>query len=179
MNNPVSAILSAAGVSYSHENSEVIGSSKVEAQISRRAKEAMDDTDMGEMVAFDEGSENVLFQPSEEIRKRQFKTMAKMFEFDDVREFALVVENWTQEERRRALEKFYRMLKGEAVLTYIKEEDENDKKKDTPSPKATVNDKSKKDESVVAVVKQEPDDGPLITEDLDGVIDVEDDDDEL
>ncbi len=36
----IAAILSSAGVEYTHENSEVIGSSKVEAQLSRRAERA-------------------------------------------------------------------------------------------------------------------------------------------
>ena len=35
---PIQAILASAGVEYTHENSEVIGSSKVEASLSRRAE---------------------------------------------------------------------------------------------------------------------------------------------
>ncbi|KAI9873814.1 MAG: hypothetical protein M1823_007832, partial [Watsoniomyces obsoletus] len=35
---PIQAILSSVGVSYTHENSEVIGSSRVEAHLSRRAE---------------------------------------------------------------------------------------------------------------------------------------------
>jgi len=34
--------------------------------------------------------------------------MAKTFDFADPTEFALVVESWTQEQRRNCLEKFYR-----------------------------------------------------------------------
>lgn len=44
---PVQAILANAGVEYTHENSEVVGSSKVEASLSRRAQEAGNDVDMG------------------------------------------------------------------------------------------------------------------------------------
>ena len=39
---PIQAILSSVGVSYTHENSEVIGSSRVEAQLSRQAERAAD-----------------------------------------------------------------------------------------------------------------------------------------
>ena len=38
--NPILAILAGAGVEYTHENSEVVGSSKIEAGLSRRAVEA-------------------------------------------------------------------------------------------------------------------------------------------
>jgi len=43
--------------------------------------------------------------------------MAKTFGFEDATEFALVVESWTQAQRRNCLDKFYRIrrmrLKGE------------------------------------------------------------------
>ena len=35
--------------------------------------------------------------------------MAKTFGFESATEFALVVEGWTQEQRRNCLDKFYRM----------------------------------------------------------------------
>ena len=38
--NPITAILASAGVGYTHENSEVIGSSRIEARLGRRAEEA-------------------------------------------------------------------------------------------------------------------------------------------
>lgn len=38
--NPIQGILAGAGVEYTHENSEVVGSSKVEARLSKRAEEA-------------------------------------------------------------------------------------------------------------------------------------------
>ncbi|KAF4629959.1 hypothetical protein G7Y89_g8187 [Cudoniella acicularis] len=44
----IQAILASAGVEYTHENSEVIGSSRVEAELSRRAEEAGNDADYGE-----------------------------------------------------------------------------------------------------------------------------------
>ena len=49
-----------------------------------------------------------IYNPPSEVRKRQFCSMSKEFGFDDVVEFALVVEGWTQAQRRDALEKFYR-----------------------------------------------------------------------
>ncbi|KIW19055.1 hypothetical protein PV08_03345 [Exophiala spinifera] len=42
---PVQAILSSVGVSYTHENSEVIGTSKVEEYLSKRAEKAVGDAD--------------------------------------------------------------------------------------------------------------------------------------
>ena len=49
---PVQAILANAGVEYTHENSEVVGSSKVEASLSRRAQEAGNDLDVGDRKIF-------------------------------------------------------------------------------------------------------------------------------
>ncbi|KAL9629179.1 MAG: hypothetical protein Q9164_006988, partial [Protoblastenia rupestris] len=49
---PVQAILAGAGVEYTHENSEVVGSSKIEASLSRRAQEAGNDLDMGDRHVF-------------------------------------------------------------------------------------------------------------------------------
>ncbi|KAI9773117.1 MAG: hypothetical protein M1840_008238 [Geoglossum simile] len=121
----VQAILAGAGVEYTHENSEVIGSSRVEAQLSKRAENAGNDREMGDEKAFgrsrrdgepDEaslkyGDEHVKlrYHPPLNVRKRQFCTMAKMFGFENATEFALVVEGWTQEQRRNCLDKFYQM----------------------------------------------------------------------
>lgn len=122
VHNPVSAILAEAGISYTHENSEVIGTSKVEAQISKRAIETTKDADMGDVVAF--GSQGISgerflegyrFNPPIDIMRRQFCTMAKIFGIEDVREFALVVEGWTQKQRREALDKFYKMRRDMVV----------------------------------------------------------------
>lgn len=122
----IQAILANAGVQYTHENSEVIGSSKVEAHLSRRA-ELVDDVDWGELgeqsalfadeqaneaFADDEdlagGSFTPMFKPPQDVKERQFCSMATEFGFDTVTEFALVVEQMTQQERRDALDAFYR-----------------------------------------------------------------------
>lgn len=138
---------------YTHENSEVIGTSKVEAQISRRAMKSTDDTCLGDQRAFEEHTvptlrpppnpnpnqhliggddggdgegqegysgegewegEEIRFRPPEDVRKRQFVQMADMFGFrgedgKGARDFALVVEGWTQKQRTNALNRFYRM----------------------------------------------------------------------
>ena len=135
----VMAILAGAGVKYTHENAEVIGTSKVETRISSRAAKAGGDADWNRERAFvesqasqndpdtaalhpharpqhnsddeesaeDETKIRYRYKPSEEVRKRQFCTMAKSNGFDNVSDFALVVEGWTQEERRTALDRFY------------------------------------------------------------------------
>ena len=129
--NAVQAILAGAGVEYTHENSEVIGSSKVEARLSRRAeaqgddidrigelvfansqtRESQRDTDDGDLRMQDSssllGRAGFRYHPSEEIQKRQFCTMAQTFGFRDTTEFALIVESWTQAQRRSCLEEFY------------------------------------------------------------------------
>lgn len=177
---PIQAILLNAGVEYTHENSEVVGSSRVEATLSKRALAAgcSQDIQRGKLHVFadaaqereppppppppsssssssrrklksddagvvkkkeeegqgqaDEGSsgdddlekghqgkgekggkkrgEKVewRYHPPEQVRKRQLCAMARAYAVDDVVEFALVVEGWTQEERRRWLDGFYR-----------------------------------------------------------------------
>lgn len=123
---PVQAILASAGVEYTHENSEVVGSSTVEASLSRRAQEAGNDIDIGDQHVFadtqersekrqmedgsnEEGAIEWRYHPPQEVMKRQLCTMAKTFGFADAVEFALVVESWTQAQRRNCLEKFYRI----------------------------------------------------------------------
>jgi len=123
---PVQAILAGAGVEYTHENSEVIGSSKVEARLSRRAEEAGNDLDMAEQYVFGRSQDDAVkagggdglqyrYRPPQEVMKRQFCTMAKTFGFRDATEFALVVEGWTQAQRRNCLEKFYRLRREKLV----------------------------------------------------------------
>ncbi|KAK3903232.1 switch 2 [Staphylotrichum tortipilum] len=137
----IAAILASAGVEYTHENSEVIGTSRVEAQLSRRAElaatAAADDPEE-ESALFADSQANVVsssaaralrqgggkagsavrahyvFNPPVEVRRRQFCSMAREFGFASVTDFALVVESWTQEDRRNCLDKFYRAR--EAVL---------------------------------------------------------------
>ena len=134
---PIQAILSSAGVSYTHSNSEVIGSSRVEAQLSKRAEAAADSGHSGwdtqrqqarvfvsesQSQAQRNGNDRMVYQnereetepryryrPPEDVKRRQFCSMAKWAGYgSDVVGFALVVESWTQAERRECLEKFYR-----------------------------------------------------------------------
>jgi SNF2 family DNA or RNA helicase len=135
---PVQAILAAAGVEYTHENTEVIGTSKVESNLSRRAMARLHDVNVVNEPIFSasqsqhanvtrsEGEADTMFddeddssepnlkhvkfkyRPPVDVRRRQFCTMAQTFGFTDATEFALVVEGWTQEQRRNCLEKFYK-----------------------------------------------------------------------
>lgn len=136
----VQAILASAGVEYTHENAEVVGTSKIETKISSRAHKAGNNVDMTSDFAFARSQEgqdaqstkppvgvydnddndddldggdglgvvHYKYRPPEDVRRRQFCTMAKQFGYDDVTEFALVVEGWTQRQRRDCLERFYR-----------------------------------------------------------------------
>jgi len=116
----IQAILASVGVEYTHENSEVVGSSKVEQQLSRRAELVGDsDTDLdGESALFAEdplfesrgtgGTSAYVYNPPEEVMQRQFCSMAREFGFPNATEFALVVESMTQEQRRNCLDKFYK-----------------------------------------------------------------------
>ena len=145
---PIQAILAGAGVEYTHENSEVVGSSKVEASLSRRAQEAGDDLSMGDRQVFQDtqerdyndnnrwplppkrsrpadddeddsrrrgsDAEDILsrdvrwrYHPPQEVMKRQLCEMARKFGFGDAVEFALVVEGWTQAQRRSCLDRYY------------------------------------------------------------------------
>jgi SNF2 family DNA or RNA helicase len=148
---PVQAILASANVQYTHENSEVIGTSKIETRISSRAQRTGDDVAYIDRTAFlnsqpavasdgeldpladlggtrsttaadpvdADGKIKYRFRPPEYVCRRQFCTMAKHFGFgDDISTFALVVEGWTQQQRRDCLDRFYRdrkeMLNGES-----------------------------------------------------------------
>lgn len=116
---PIQAILAGAGVEYSHLNNEVIGPSKMEERLSRRAELAGDA--LGEMQVFgsSEDSDNLIirkdgrpvkfkYHPPPDVMKRQFCSMARRFGFPNATEFALVVESMTQAQRRACLEKWYR-----------------------------------------------------------------------
>lgn len=134
---PVQAILSNAGVEYTHENSEVVGSSKVEERLSRRAEMASNDIEVGEEQVFAEepqqapsqtsssgvssgkgagtgagvvGGQGVKFKyhPPQDVMKRQFCSMARRYGFPNATEFALVVEGMTQAQRRMWLDRWYR-----------------------------------------------------------------------
>ena len=125
---PIAAILASAGVQYTHENSEVVGSSKIEAELSRRAEEAGNDVSYGERKLFaesqsqnlshdhgniterdgDDGRQiNYRFHPPDDVLTRQFCTMAKTFGFESATDFAFVVEGWTQKQRTNVLDRFY------------------------------------------------------------------------
>ncbi|KAK6607593.1 DNA excision repair protein [Botrytis cinerea] len=113
-NGAMTAILASAGVEYTHENSEVVGSSKVEERLSRRAEETGGEIGYGEELLFgpisrQAGNGNIRyeFHPPEDVMKRQFCTMAKTFGFSSATEFAFVVEGWTQKQRTDCLERFY------------------------------------------------------------------------
>lgn len=149
----IQAILASVGVQYTHENSEVVGSSKVEAQLSRRAELAADldllDGNEDQSALFHDGDQlhttpvNVSrftprFNPPQEVMQRQFCSMAAEFGYVSVTDFALAVEQMTQEERRDTLDSFYR----KRMATLLKEELERGK--DT-------------DESKVGVLKAEVD----------------------
>jgi DNA excision repair protein ERCC-6-like 2 len=157
--NGIEYILAQAGVQYTHENSEVIGTSKVEAKLSRQAMErGTADADTARERAFrspssleEEGraqyhvarfrisnsdkigvgeqaidlsseldtslldsraeemitSVKLQYRPPEDIRLRQFCSMAKHFGYPNPTAFGLAVEKWTQEKRRECLEMFY------------------------------------------------------------------------
>ncbi|RFU28519.1 hypothetical protein B7463_g7811, partial [Scytalidium lignicola] len=123
----VQAILASAGVIYTHENSEVVGSSRVETHLSRRAEEAGNDADLGEEVLFREYSQrpaatsrdlessssflntpiHYKYHPPDDVAVRQFCTMAKTYGFASATDFAFVVEGWTQKQRTNFLDRFY------------------------------------------------------------------------
>lgn len=106
---PIQAILSAAGVEYTHENIELIGPSAVEENISRRAHEANEDPTMRSQLAFTINlPEADLYQfggASTEIKQRQFNTMRKAMKLDTNLGFAFMVEQWSTAQRRTFLEK--------------------------------------------------------------------------
>ncbi|KAF2434838.1 hypothetical protein EJ08DRAFT_435267 [Tothia fuscella] len=114
---PIQAIFASAGVEYTHENSEVIGTSKTEEKLSRKAAENTNTIDGTNKPVFEPsqdqsfGSDGIQYRyrPPEQVRMRQFFTMAQTFGFTDVTHFALIVEGWTQEQRRTVLDRFYRI----------------------------------------------------------------------
>ncbi|KAI0538160.1 P-loop containing nucleoside triphosphate hydrolase protein [Xylaria digitata] len=117
---PIQAILASEGVEYTHENSEVIGSSKVENELSRWAEKAANPEDGATSLALfldsqqdpsageNSRSFHYQFNPPMDVMQRQFCTMAKEFGFANATEFALAVEDMTQEQRRNCLDSFYR-----------------------------------------------------------------------
>ena len=139
---PVTAILASAGVEYTHENSEVVGSSKVEARLSKRAEEAGDNPEITEQPVFAkedaDGGNNRLthrgaktgidwqYRPPADVMKRQFCTMAETFGFADATAFALVVEGLTQAQRRNCLDRFYQGRRNSLLREHKAEWKENE-----------------------------------------------------
>ncbi|KAI1402532.1 P-loop containing nucleoside triphosphate hydrolase protein [Hypoxylon fuscum] len=133
---PIQAILASEGVEYTHENSEVVGTSKVEDELSRQAEMAASqnfdpsaralffDSQSAQAAALAQHSIEYEYNPPEDVRRRQFCTMASTFGFPTVTEFALAVESMTQEERRNCLELFYR--KRAERLKELDETEESD-----------------------------------------------------
>ncbi|ROV96405.1 hypothetical protein VSDG_05450 [Cytospora chrysosperma] len=135
-------ILASAGVEYTHENSEVIGTSKVEAQLSRRAELAEDmdlDDPEGQSALFADTQVNEAFEdgpgfaykykPPQDVLRRQFCTMAKEFGYASATEFAVAVQSWTQEQRRDVLDVFYKGRRKMLLGVFKKEEEDTDEKK--------------------------------------------------
>ncbi|KAK2615734.1 hypothetical protein N8I77_002467 [Diaporthe amygdali] len=178
-NDVIQAILASAGVEYTHENSEVIGTSKIEAQLSKRAElaEEMDlDDPEGQSVLFAETLVNEAFEdgpgfsykfnPPEDVMRRQFCTMARHFGYSSTAKFAVAVQGWTQEQRRDCLDAFYRK-RMEKLLGKFKEEHVDDEKNVKTEPvtpedtdmdlQTTVGGVDKKEEHVDKEAKTEED----------------------
>lgn len=132
---PIQAILGSAGVEYTHENSEVVGSSKVEERLSRRAEMVDDRTSFGEEHVFKHPQDDtsvaistpdgikcvgLKYHPPMDVMARQFCSMARHYEFASATEFALVVEGMTQAQRRKLLDRWYKERKS--LLMKVKDE---------------------------------------------------------
>lgn len=113
----VAAILASAGVEYSHQNSEVVGSSEIEAAITLRATEAAMIIGKSAMPAY-----SLLQNPAGKseyqvgnvpipVQKRHFRTMAKTLGFKSCLDLALAIKNMNQDKRRGLLALFYQSRK--------------------------------------------------------------------
>ncbi|OAQ98718.1 hypothetical protein LLEC1_03304 [Akanthomyces lecanii] len=98
----IQAILASAGVEYTHDNAEVVGTSKIEEQL--------------------------VYNPPEDVRLRQFCEMAREFGFANAQDFALVVEGWTQEQRRNCLDTFFKRRQEKIAQETERMLDESDVK---------------------------------------------------
>ncbi|KAK9466812.1 P-loop containing nucleoside triphosphate hydrolase protein [Lipomyces arxii] len=103
---PITAILNRAGVMYVHDNAQVVGPSKVEDEISRKAVSTAYSSDrpFGSYISTTSG---LIYRPPNDVRARQFNSMAKFFKFKSTTVFALHVESMTQQQRRDLLDQFY------------------------------------------------------------------------
>lgn len=135
----IQAILASAGVEYTHENSEVIGSSKIEAQLSKRAafaeKMNLEEPEGRSLLfadklvneAFEDGpGYTYTFNPPEDVMRRQFCTMAQEYGYASATEFAVAVQGWTQEQRRDFLDTFYRRRMEKVLGSFKQEPAENE-----------------------------------------------------
>lgn len=109
---PIQAILAGAGVEYSHENSEVIGSSNVETSLSRQAQAAAIGSNKHVFAPSTPHKERVhepkwRYRPPLDVMQRQMAQMAQMNGYEDIVKFALLVESWTQSQRRDCLDEYY------------------------------------------------------------------------
>ncbi|TKW49255.1 Switch 2 [Colletotrichum tanaceti] len=187
----VQAILSAAGVEYTHENSEVIGTSKVEEQLSRKAEMAASSDVDGEgdsalfadSQTFDEQAQmlkgfSYIYNPPEDVMRRQFCSTAREFGFASATEFALVVGSWTQAQRRNCLEAFYKIREGKLLAEEtVKAETQAEElaaEEELPRPKDEVEDEVKKE---LGVKVEERKDNVMVVDD-DAETEDEDDEDE-
>ena len=164
----IQAILTSAGVQYTHDNAEVVGSSKFEEQLSRHVAEmAYADTGSEEQSALfevaeddqgQEGDEGLhgLYNPPEDVMKRQFCEMSREFGFGSVTEFALVVENWSTEARNNCLDSFY---KRRAEMVENGEGNESDSRAKTEEEMddqtSELDVKKKEEEEAMAEIKSE------------------------
>jgi SNF2 family DNA or RNA helicase len=143
---PVQAILAGAGVEYTHLNNEVIGSSRVEEDLSRRAELAPNDTagDRQVFMSSQPISQPVgapvrfRYHPPEGVMRRQFCSMARRFGYTDATEFALVVEGMTQAQRRACLDRWYRERREK--LLSVDEEDKDEVSKEEMDIKEYIKD---------------------------------------
>ncbi len=114
----IAAILAGAGVQYTHQNTEVIGSSKTEARISELAAKAVQsDRTLAARPAFN--INRVEFQVGHvpiEIRKRQFVSMARFYGYPTPLDFAIAVENMSLTKRVETLNAFYKSCKDPETL---------------------------------------------------------------
>ncbi|KAI5292728.1 hypothetical protein KEM56_006219, partial [Ascosphaera pollenicola] len=118
------------------------------------------------------------FNPPEDVKRRQFCSMAREFGFQNATDFALVVESWTQEQRRNCLDTFYRrrevklleqeMAKMEAEKETEDDDDENDEstmvKTDDDDDDETVDlEKAVANEEILVLGESKPNAGVEVT----------------
>ncbi|KAL5596680.1 hypothetical protein BROUX41_006627 [Berkeleyomyces rouxiae] len=137
---PIDALLRAAGVAYTHENTAIIGPSHIEDKLSRapgHSTEAHARRHTSKLASLNDVAAaqaelayplraHYKYNPPDDVLTRQFCEMARTLGFADATAFALVVENGTVEQRRGFLKVFYEkrreILFGEQRERGVKEE---------------------------------------------------------